>query len=76
MTSDEDRPYSPPVMTHARRADIERAAKAHAEVNRSDPFIYGRSVLHMTRGLVFPSEVLADATAQKLARDRATAGDQ
>lgn len=56
--------YRPPVMTHTRRADIVKAARAHvnANPNRSDPFAYNRIVTYMTRGLELPSEVLADAT--------------
>lgn len=57
------RSYMRPEMTPTRRADIERAAGAHVEANRSDPFARGRAVCHMVRGLELPSDMLADANA-------------
>jgi len=65
------RPYRAPEATPARRAEMNKAAAAHVEANRSDPFSRGRVMLHMRRGLAAPSEVLVDATAQRTARERA-----
>lgn len=55
--------YRVPVQTPKYRIEMERAAAAHVEANRSDPFARGRIWLHMRRGLVLPSDVLADSRA-------------
>jgi hypothetical protein len=71
---DEDKPVAPyraPDRTAARERDINRAAEAYALAHNSDPFTHGRAVLHMRRGLVFPSEILSDANALLAARQAA-----
>lgn len=50
-----------PEMTPQRFRELDKAARAYAERNRSDPFAYGRIFLHMNRGLASIADVLADA---------------
>lgn len=59
------KPFMPPVMTTKRRTEMDRAAAAHVEVNRSDPFAYNRVMLYMRRGIELPSDVLAEAVRRK-----------
>ena len=61
-------PFRAPTLTPQRRHDIERAARAHADVNRSDPNAYGRVKVQMEGGMLSPSDVLADALRIQSAR--------
>lgn len=56
-----------PRPTYAPRVLID-AATAHARANNSDPFAYGRVMLHMRQGLEFPSDIKADADRLLAAR--------
>ena len=76
MTNEFDKPakpYRPPELTAARRADISRAAHLHAEVNHSDPFARARIATHMRRGLESPSDVIAEAERRRAASASARA---
>lgn len=51
------RVHRAPLQTPKFRIEMERAAAAHVEANRSNPFARGRILLHMRRGLDLPSDV-------------------
>lgn len=60
--------YKTPVVTHERGLEIERAANLHATADLSDPFARPRIITHMKRGLVLPSDVIAEASSKLAAR--------
>jgi hypothetical protein len=63
MYDDDGRPLKPfraPVNDAKRLSEIYQAAAVYREAHASDPFAYGRAVLHMKRGIDFPSEVKAE----------------
>lgn len=42
---------------------MEAAARAHARVNMSDPFAYGRMMMKLRRGIESPFDVLKDSNS-------------
>lgn len=55
-------------MPQVNEAAAHTAAKAWAAWERSDPWAYARTLLHIRRGYVFASDVLQDANAKLAAR--------
>ena len=49
----------------------DKAARASADWNNSDPFAYGRTYLHVQQGYVEPHELIKELTQRTLARKAA-----
>lgn len=63
--------YRVPVWNDTDKARQREAALLHAEVNASDPFAFGRMVLHLERGLDRSDDVATDAKSKLRVRDHA-----
>jgi hypothetical protein len=46
------------------KSAVERAAKLHAQANRSDPYAYGRVMLHMRQGYELASDIIKEANGR------------
>lgn len=63
-------PYRKPEVT---LGQIEKAARAMAEWDNSDPFAYGRTALHVKQGYIDPNDIMKEVTQRTLARRAARA---
>jgi hypothetical protein len=50
-------PFVSPELTPERYRAYHKAAKVHAEYDRSDPFAYGRAMLYLKRGILNPDDL-------------------
>lgn len=58
-------PYRKPEVT---LGQIEKAARAMADWDLSDPFSYGRTALHVRQGYLEPAEIIKEMSERTLAR--------
>lgn len=62
------RVYCPPEVS---KGQIEKAARAMAAWDNSDPFAYGRTALHVSQGYLDPGEVVKEMSKRTIARQAA-----
>lgn len=54
-------PHQPPKFDEQYERRAVQAARTHAVANNSDPFAYGRAMLHLRQGYEYPSDMQKDA---------------